>query len=65
MPKIASKVREFVMRFNLFGETINFEIRGQAAHKSFTGLVLSLGIFATLLAYGTNKFLVFKDYQDT
>ena len=53
------------MHFNLFGEKINFEIRGQAAHKSFTGLVLSLGIFATLLAYGTNKFLVFKDYQDT
>ena len=65
MSKIAKRVREFVMRFNLFGETVNFEIRGQAAHKSFTGLVLSFGIFTTLLAYGTNKFFVFKDYQDT
>ena len=59
---MAKAALEAVNGFNLFGETINLEIRGQAAHKSFTGLVLSLGIFTTLLAYGTNKFFVFKDY---
>ena len=65
MKKISKKLKDYAMRLDLFGETINFEIGGNTAHKSCYGLVISLGIFATLLAYGVNKFLVFKDYQDT
>ena len=65
MNKALKKLRASVLTLDLYGEDIGFTANGQRSIKSVSGLVLSIGILTTVLAFGANKFLLCFDYQET
>ena len=48
-----------------FGEQVQFKVNGSDTYKSVFGALISLGIFATVGAYGINKFFIMKARGDT
>ena len=65
MAKFSAKIQSVFLSLDLFSESIQFSINGKRAHRSILGSIFSLGIFATVLAFGINKFKVSLSYQDT
>ena len=58
MAMFSTKIQSAFLSIDLFSESIQFSIKGKRAHQSILGSVLSLGIFATVLAFGINKFSI-------
>ena len=52
-------------QIDIFGEKVEFDIKGAGTVKSIFGAILSLGIALIIFAYGTNKFIVMQDRGDT
>ena len=65
MVKFARKIEAALLQFDRFGESVQFSIDGQSTHRSILGSIVSLGIFATVLAFGAKKFSISLNYQDT
>ena len=65
MGKASKGIRNAIFTLDIFGEPIGFSIDGKSSYKSVQGLVLSVGILATVLTFGVNKFLKCLDYQET
>ena len=65
MGKNQKKTIRSPLLFDFFGESIGFNIKGQSKHKSFIGMLISIGIFCTVTAFAVKKFLVMKSYEDT
>ena len=57
MVKLTRKIENTMLKLDLFGESVKFSIDGEDSHKSILGSIVSLGIFATILAFGTKKFI--------
>ena len=52
-------------RLDIFGEGIDFNVRGQNKHKTICGTLLSLVIYFFVIAYAIRKFHVLQDKEDT
>ena len=62
---LIKKLGSTFMRIDLFGEKAEFTIDGESSYRSLQGVIISLGIFATVLSYAVNKFSIMIDYGDT
>ena len=60
-----TKIGRSLLKMDLFGESIGFKIDGEESRRSILGLMLSLGIFATILPYAVKKWQVMINYDDT
>ena len=49
----------------MFGESLQFKVGGNDSFKSIIGALVSLAIFATVLPYGVNKFIILYQKNDT
>ena len=63
--KPINKLAKAFMKIDLFGESAEFKINGQSSSKNIYGVIISLGIFSTVLAYAGNKFQIMLNYDDT
>ena len=45
-------------QIDIFGEKVEFDIKGASTVKSVFGAILTLGIALVIIAYGTNKFII-------
>ena len=61
----AERIGNVLMRIDLFGETASFDIKGKASYPSICGTMMSVVIFAAILAYGGKKYRVMLDREDT
>ena len=61
----AERIGNVLMRIDLFGETASFDINGRTSYPSVCGSLMSVVIFAAILAYGDKKYRVMLDYEDT
>ena len=61
----ANRIGNVLMRIDLFGETASFDINGKTSYPSICGTLMSVVIFAAILAYGGKKYRVMLDYEDT
>ena len=52
-------------QIDIFGEKVEFDIKGAGSVKSIFGAILTLGITCIIIAYGTNKFMVMQDREGT
>ena len=48
-----------------FGESANFEIKGQTEHKTMQGAVITLVILACVALFAVNKVMIMQAYEDT
>ena len=52
-------------QFDIFGEKVEFDIKGASSVKSVFGAILTLAIAAIIVAYGMNKFTVMQAREGT
>ena len=64
-PISSNRVADTLMRVDLFGEMPSFKIRGKNSYQSMCGTIISVVIFASIAAYGANKFSIMVKYEDT
>ena len=57
MDRATKKLRAKMFSLDIFGEEIGLNVDGNSSFKSFSGLLVSLSILATVLVFGANKFL--------
>ena len=60
-----SKLGDKIMSADHYGETAKFNINGQESYPSVVGTIISLLIFAVVIAYGLNKFIIMWEFNDT
>ena len=65
MNKIGDKLNKIIGRTDQFVETASFQIDGRSGYPSLSGSLISLAIFGTVIAYGTNKYDKMINYEDT
>ena len=58
-------LKQNLLWFDLFGENISFNIRGNSKHKSLVGMVVSLAILLTVTAFTIKQFNTMLYYEDT
>ena len=63
--RIVGSMKIMANNIDFFGETVEFQIHGQNKYSSICGIMLSLGILVTVLAYGINKYSVMINHDDT
>ena len=63
--KALKTVGNTLMRVDLFGEKAEFQIKGQSTYQSLQGTIVSLAIFATVIAYAFNKSIIMLERGDT
>ena len=54
-----------LLQVDLFGETASFQIEGKSYYGSIHGAIISIGILATVIAYGLNKYNIMLDFGET
>ncbi len=62
---LSNRIRRQFLKVDLFGETAQMNIEGQATYTSVSGTIISIGILATVIAYGGKKFTDMADYNDS
>ena len=55
----------FKSSFDIYGEAIVFEIRGQSNFTTYIGALISLAILVVTISYAYMRFGAMRDYQDT
>ena len=60
-----TKLNKTLLRLDLFGETVGFKIDGHDSKNSWPGLLLSVCIFATIVAYTAVKYVVMVTHNGT
>ena len=53
------------MSIDKYGEKKSFSIAGSEAYPSVLGSLLTLIIFAVIVPFGFNKFIIMRDREDT
>ena len=64
MKSSGKKLRDTILRLDLFGEPVGFTIDGDGSHKSCLGLSLSFFILATMIPYSFKKFQTLNTFDD-
>ena len=59
------RVSSTFKRADIFGQGLTFTVDGNEKYPSVFGAFVSMVIFVALLMYGTNKFKVMLDHDDT
>ena len=59
------KIKGGLMLFDLFGEDVNFHIKGNRSHKSFFGLFNSLIILCIVASFSIKQYLAMKEYTQS
>ena len=62
---LQSRTGRLFTQIDIFGEKVEFDIKGAGTVKSIFGAILTLGITCIILAYGTNKFMVMQEREGT
>ena len=62
---LQNKVARLFTQIDIFGERVEFDIKGAGTVKSVFGAILSLIIFVFITAYAANKFNIMKDRDGT
>ena len=62
---LLEKVRTNLVKFDCFGETIGFNIKGQKSYGTVFGSLLSILISALTMVYAWSKFFHMQNYDDT
>ena len=52
-------------RADIFGESVSFTVANNPRFGNVFGSIVTLLIFATVLGYGSKKFSVMKNHDDT
>ena len=65
MGKVRHSFGSAALSLDLFGQGVGFSVNGKGTFKSFIGLVFSIGILATVLPFGLNKFIKCMEHSDT
>ena len=53
------------MSIDKYRESPSFSITGSSGYPSICGTLISLLVLAVVIPYGSNKFFIMKDYEDT
>ena len=62
---LLSKIGDKVMQIDKYGESASFNIAGRSSHPSVYGIIITMLVFAIVIPYGINKFVVMQNYEDT
>ena len=60
-----SEIGRQLMQIDLFGDKPAFHIDGESSYPSISGVVFSLIIYCTMIAYCFKKLTVMLSYEDT
>ena len=64
-PPLLTRIGETIMSIDKYGESASFNIAGKRTYPSVYGTFISILIFAVVIPYGTNKFMIMRNYEDT
>ena len=53
------------MSIDKYSESPSFSIQGGSGYPSICGAFVSLLVLAVVIPYGSNKFFIMRDYEDT
>ena len=53
------------MSIDKYRESPTFSIAGSSGYPSICGTIISLRVLAVVIPYGSNKFFIMRDYEDT
>ena len=59
------QIKRGLMFFDLFGEDVNFHIKGNRSHKSFFSLFNSLIILWIVASFSIKQYLTMKEYAQS
>ena len=62
---LLTRLGQKVMELDNYGEAASFNIAGKSSYPSVYGTLISILILAVVIPYGTNKFIVMRNYEDT
>ena len=62
---LQSRAGRLFTQIDIFGEKVEFDIKGASTVNSIFGAILTLVIAAIIAAYGTNKFTVMQAREGT
>ena len=64
-PPLLTRIGETIMSIDKYGESASFNIAGKRTYPSVYGTFISILIFAVVIPYGTNKFMVMQEREGT
>ena len=64
-PNVLGKAGDLLGKFDHFGETAGFHIKGEATKHSLCGSILSIAILVLTISYAYRRFNVLREYGDS
>ena len=64
-PSLFKKAGDLLRKFDHFGESASFQIKGESTENTICGSLVSIAIIVLTFSYAVRRFQVLRDYQDT